>query len=413
MRFDLVVRGGHVIDPLENRDGLFDVALQAGRVAAVETRIPPEMAARSVDASGMLVLPGLIDLHTHVFHRFTYWGVDPDSLAYDSGVTTWVDAGSAGAISMGALREHVVKAADVHVRAFMNVSCIGLVAPDFELSQPEYLDAGLFERAMRGNGDLVIGIKARMSTPTVGSNGTLPLRIAREIADAYGLPIMVHISDAPPQIDEVLELLAEGDIVTHCFTAGSMKLVGDNGLPRTATRRAIDRGVLLDVGHGAGSFAFSSAEALLGAGIQPYVISTDIHQMSLYPGALLSNDAVASPIIRIRDEPSQRLDLPLCMSKFLALGMSLTDVVRAVTAHPAAIVRAQGEIGTLRPGARGDFGLFKLMTGDFVYHDVFGGQHEGTQQLVNIQTFVGGHPLQPRAGASVAPWVERVTTDAG
>jgi len=225
------------------------------------------------------------------------------------------------------------------------------------------------------------------------------------------LPLMVHISDAPPEITDVLALMREGDIVTHCFTAGTMKLVGDDALPLDEVRRALDRGVLLDVGHGAGGFAFSSAEALMSAGIPPHVISTDLHQMSRYASAVISNDAVASPVIRLRDEPSERLDLPLCMSKFLALGFSLFDVVTATTERPAAILRSAGEVGTLQPGARGDVGLFKLLEGDHVYRDVFGGSRSGTQRLFNLQTFVGGRLLRPPADTDTAPWVERVAGD--
>ncbi len=187
-------------------------------MVACDTQIPADTALKVVDASGLLVFPGLIDLHTHVFHKCTYWGVDPDTMAYDSGVTTWVDAGSAGAMNLQGLREFVAKRAEVRIRAFVNVSLIGLIAPDFELRLPEYLDADLLARAVRDSAEIVVGIKVRMSSPTVGPDALLGLRVAREVADRYGLPIMVHVSDAPPQIAEVLALLRGGhrDPLLHC-----------------------------------------------------------------------------------------------------------------------------------------------------------------------------------------------------
>ena len=150
------------------------------------------------------------------------------------------------------------KRAEVRVRAFVNVSLIGLVGPDFELRLPDYVDPDLLSRAVGDSADAVVGIKVRMSTPTVGADPLLGMRVAREVGDRLGLPIMVHVSDAPPEVTEVLALIREGDLVTHCCTAGSMKLVDGDGMPLAALKSAHDRGVLLDLGHGAGGFAFSS-----------------------------------------------------------------------------------------------------------------------------------------------------------
>ncbi len=190
-----------------------------------------------------------------------------------------------------------------------------------------------------------------------------------------------------------------------------MKLVDDARVPLEALQQARDRGVLLDVGHGAGGFAFSSAESLVGAGVFPDVISTDLHQMSRHASAVISNDAAASPVIRLREGPSERLDLPLCMSKFLALGLSLPEVVAATTERPASILGERDELGTLRPGARGDLGLFELVQGDFLYRDVFGGSHLGRQRLRNVQTFVGGRTLRGGTDVDTPPWVERVASE--
>lgn len=411
MTFDLLIRGGRVIDPAASTDAVLDVAISRGRIASVDSNIPATSARQVVDASGLLVLPGLIDLHAHVFHDFTYWGVDPDLMAPDSGVTTWVDAGSAGAASLRAFRKHVVRAAKVRIKAFINISSIGLVGPEYELTQPSYLDVELLRRAVAGNLDFLVGIKVRIASPTVGNTGLLALRRAREAADQVGLPIMVHISDAPPEIGEVLDLLRPGDVVTHCCTGGSMKLVGSNGKPLKAARDALDRGVLLDVGHGAGSLNFASADAMLAAGIVPHTISTDIHQMSRHVDSLVSSDAVDSPIIQFVAGTDDRFDLPECMSKFLALGVPLTEVAAAATCHPAAFLGMSGEIGCLRPGARADVALLRLVEGPVSFTDVSGNVRTGNQRLVNVKTFADGCLLRSPGGADSAPWVERVAPE--
>jgi dihydroorotase len=411
MMFDLLIRGGRVIDPAASTDAELDVAISRGRIASVASGIPARSAREVVDAAGLLVLPGLIDLHTHVFHDFTYWGVDPDLMAHSSGVTTWVDAGSAGAASLRAFRKHIVRSAGVRIKAFINISLLGLVGPEYELSEPSYLDVELLRRAVAGNLDFLVGIKVRMASPTAGKTGLLALRRALEAADETGLPIMVHISDAPPEIGEVLTLLRPGDVVTHCCTGGSMKLVDSDGVPLKAAREALDRGILLDVGHGAGSLNFASADAMLAAGIMPHTLSTDIHQMSRHVNSLVSSDAVDSPIVQYRGATDDPFDLPQCMSKFLALGVPLADVVAATTSHAAEFLGMSGEIGCLSPGARADIGLFRLIDGEVSFTDVSGNVRVGHQRLENVHTFADGCLLQNPGGADNAPWVERVAPE--
>jgi len=171
MRFDLVIRGGEVVDPGGGREGRLDVAVQRGRIAAVEREIPADAAFTTVDATGLYVTPGLVDLHTHIFRKVTYWGIDPDPVASRSGVTTWNDAGSAGALTLPGLREFIVDPARVRITAFLNISNIGLVSDNFECANLAYLDVDLFRRLVDRNRDLVIGVKVRMGTPTVGDNG--------------------------------------------------------------------------------------------------------------------------------------------------------------------------------------------------------------------------------------------------
>jgi len=385
MRFDLLIKGGEVVDPGGGREGRLDVAISRDRIAAVDAGIPDDSAFRVVDAGGQYVTPGLVDLHTHVFPRVTYWGVDPDPVGASSGVTTWNDAGSAGALTLPGLREYIVDRARVRVTAFLNISNIGLVGENHECANMAYLDVDLFRRLADRNRDLVLGVKVRMGTPTVGDNGLEPLRLARRAAEECELPLMVHVAFGPPEIDDVLALMRPGDILTHCFTGLSMKIVDDEGRLHDSAKRAWDSGVIMDIGHGTGSFSYETAEALMGAGRRPDVISTDLHQLSLKGPAF---------------------DLPTCMSKFLHLGMSLRDVVGACTARPAEVLGIEREAGSLRPGSLADVALFRLLPGRFPLYDIFGAMREADRLLVNTLTIVGGRTLEPLPEQRPAPWAE-------
>jgi dihydroorotase len=331
------------------------------------------------------VMPGLVDLHTHVFHKVTYWGIDPDPVASISGVTTWNDAGSAGALTLAGLRDFVVDRSQARITAFINIASIGLVAENYECANLAYLDVELCARLADRNRDLVRGVKVRVGTPTVGDNGLEPLRRAREVAERCGLPLMVHVAIGPPDIGDVLALMRPGDVLTHCCTGLSMKLVDDSGRILGSAQSAFDAGVIMDIGHGMGSFSFETAEALLAAGHPPDVISSDLHQLCVNGPAF---------------------DLPTCMSKLLCLGMPLRDVVRAVTSRPARILGLGDEIGTLRPGAQADLALLRLQEGRFVFHDVSGAVREGRARLRCESTFIDGSQLEPLPPQAPAPWAE-------
>jgi dihydroorotase len=387
MRFDLLIKGGKVVDPGGGHQGLLDVAVKHGRIAAVDRDIPEENAFSVLDATGQLVLPGLVDFHAHVFHDFTYWGLNPSPIASRTGVTTWNDAGSAGAVTIQGFRRHAVEAADVRVTCFMNISMIGLVAENYEGANLALCATDLFRRVVDLNRDLVVGVKTRMGSPTVGDTGVEALRLAVQAGEECDLPVMVHIAMGPPPIDDVLDLLRPGDIVTHCFTGQSMKIIGPDDRIRDAARRAIERGVLLDIGHGAGSFSFETAEALCSQGYLPDTISTDIHQLS-----------VNGPMF----------DLPTTMSKFLALGLPLADVVRATTARPAELLGLSSEVGTFRPAARADIALFQLLEGEFPLYDIAGNVRVSRHLLRNTLTLVGGRILARREPDPPAPWVDPI-----
>ena len=301
MRFDLLIKGGEVVDPGGGRSGRLDVAIKRNRIAAVDADIPAETAFRVVDAGGQYVTPGLVDLHTHVNYGCGFYGIRPDPIAARSGVTTWLDVGSSGGYNFLGFREFVIENSQARIYALLNISSIGLTAKTWELANPGYCDADLCCQIIDLNRDVLLGVKARIDQLTTSGQGLAPLHKAREAADRCELPLMTHIGMGPPGIDDVMELMRPGDILTHCFTGGTMRIVEESGDLRETVKRAWDAGLVLDIGHGAGSFSFTTAEALMSQGYRPDVISSDIHQMS-----------VSGPMF----------DMPTCLSKFMSLGMS-------------------------------------------------------------------------------------------
>jgi dihydroorotase len=375
-RFDVLVAGGQVLDPGAKLKGRYDVGIAGGRIASIAPSIDPALAGRVIDARGQIVTPGLVDLHTHVYWGVTYWGIEADPVAARSGVTTWIDVGSAGAYSFPGLRRYVIEPSRTRIFALLNLSAIGLIARTWEFANLDYCDVDLAATIVDANRDVILGIKARIDRHTTRGTGIRPLQLARALADRVDLPLMVHIGYGPPAIGEIAVLLRPGDILTHCCTGGDHRIVTSDGLIRSDMKALHDQGLVLDIGHGTGSFSYEVAEALLGQGIVPDVISSDIHQLS-----------VQGPMF----------DLPTTLSKFLNLGMSLDDVIERATARPAAAVR-RPDLGTLRPGSLADLALFRLEEGDYAFFDVDMRRRGGARRLVNTLTLVAGSPL-PRSGA--------------
>lgn len=383
MQFDLLIKGGEVVNP-GGQSGALDLAINRTRVAALDRNIPASSARRVIDATGQIVTPGLVDLHTHVYHSVTYWGIHADPVAARSGVTTWLDVGSSGAFNFIGFRDFIAKPAAARLYALLNISSIGLTASTWELSNLDYCDVDLCCKLIDLNRDLALGVKVRIDHNTTRGTGITPLELGREAAERCGLPMMVHIGYGPPTIQEVLPYLRPGDILTHCFTGGDMRIVDENGTLLDDAKRIWDQGVIMDVGHGGGSFAFDVAEALVTQGHKPDVISSDIHQHS-----------VNGPLF----------DLPTCLSKFLAIGMSLSDVIRAATVRPAEVLGLQDEIGTLRVGAPADVALFTLEQGDFPLYDVFMQPRAARQLLRNTRTLIDGRELPRLPDGPMAPWM--------
>lgn len=381
--YDTIIAGGDVVDPASGYTGRYDVAISGGTIAAVEQDLDPYSARQVIDARGQIVTPGLIDLHTHIYWGVTYWGIEPDPVAARSGVTTWLDAGSAGAYSFPGFRRYVAEPSRARIYSLLNLSAIGLIAPTWEFSNLDYCDVALATTIVEQNRDLIVGIKARIDANTTRGTGIRPLHLARELADSVELPLMVHIASGPPTLDEIADLLRPGDILTHCCTGQSNRLSEPEGIVDAHIARLQERGLILDVGHGTGSFSYDVAEALLRQDIIPDVISSDIHQLSVH---------------------GPMFDLPTTLSKFLNLGMSLPDVIERATSRPAAAMR-RSDLGSLRPGSPADIALFTLEEGDWTFYDVKMEARQGTQRLVNTLTMVDGEALPRLPERDPAPWI--------
>ena len=374
---DLLLRGGRVIDPVSGRDEIADVAFGGGKVSGVGRDLRAG-GAEIIDARGLLVVPGLIDLHTHVYWGGTSLGVDASEVARRSGTTTFVDAGSAGPGNFPGFRRHVIEASPLRIIPFLNVSFPGIFAFSAGVMVGECADLRLLDprecvRVVKANRDLVAGVKVRVGRNAGGASGAAPLDMALELAEETGLPVMAHLDHPPPSRLEVLSRLRRGDILTHCFRPFPNAPVEAGGRIREEVLEARRRGVIFDIGHGSGSFGFRTAEAMLAAGFLPDAISSDVHTLSINGPAF---------------------DQLVTMSKFLCLGMELVDVIRASTAAPAAAL-GRTNIGRLEIGAAGDATLLEMAEGEFDYRDVLGETRKGQWRLNVRGLVVGGRWWHP------------------
>jgi dihydroorotase len=385
VHFDLVLKGGRVVDERNGVDGKFDVALKDGRIAAIGQSLAGN---RLRDVSGCVVAPGLIDIHTHVYHKSTSLSVDPGLVARRAAITTLVDAGSAGAGNYDGFRDYVIAHSPYRILAFLNISFPGIFGFDKglfigEATLAEMLPVDRCVAKIEANRDRLIGVKVRIGGPATGDLGLGALRLAIEAAEVTGLPLMAHIGGPPPSYAEVVQMLRPGDILTHCYRPDPNSALGPDGRILREVREARARGVLFDIAHGMGAFGYASAEAALADDFPPDLISSDVHVLSI-------------------DGPG--FDLLHTMSKLLNCGLPLKDIIGMSTNRPALAIR-RPDLGHLGAGAVADISVLREVDSSFVFADVTGVTRQGTKLLQPVACYLGGVEMEVSLRPFEAPFV--------
>ena len=390
--FDLLIRGGHVIDSKNGVDGVMDVAVADGKIARVAANIDPTLARRVADATGFHVVPGLIDIHSHVFfgtERDSYLSngdsaVPPDSHSFRSGQTTLVDVGGAGWRNFPQFKEQVIDRARTRVLSFINIVGSGMKGGPIEQNLAD-MDARLTAMRIRQHPGVIVGIKvAHYSGPEWD-----PVLRAVEAGRATNVPVMIDFGGHTPPLsleDLLLKHLRPGDILTHTYAhvRGRIPIVDENGNVRPYVLAARKRGIIFDAGHGGGSFLFRQAVPATKQGFYPDVISTDLHTGSMNGGMK---------------------DILNTMSKFLNLGMPLVDVIKANTARAADVIK-RPDLGHLGVGAEADIAVLNLRRGKFGFIDIAGGKLLGDQKLECELTVKGGQVVWDLNGISHPMWTQ-------
>ncbi|ARD62797.1 dihydroorotase [Kosakonia radicincitans DSM 16656] len=370
--FDLLLRRARLVD-----DTLTDIAIKAGKIAALGEINGP--AVKTLDLHGEhYVSAGWIDSHVHCYPNSPIYHDEPDSVGINTGVTTVIDAGSTGADDVDDFYA-ITREAATEVYALLNISRVGLIAQN-ELANMANIDANAVHDAVKRHPDFIVGLKARMSSSVVGENGITPLERAKAIQKANGdLPLMVHIGNNPPNLDEIAELLTSGDIITHCYNGKPNRILAPGGELRASVARAIARGVRLDVGHGSASFSFAVARQAISLGILPQTISSDIYCRNRIDGPVRS--------------------LANVMSKFLAIGLSLPQVIACVTDHAAAGLRLKHK-GRLAVGFDADLTIFDLRRQSVLFTDAENDSLQAEQLLTPLAAIRAGKGYLTEQGSA-------------
>src|SRR3954470_8388430 len=382
-KFDLVIKGGDVLDPSQSLRGKRDIGIRWGVVEAIEPEIPAARALKIIDASGKLVTPGLIDLHSHVYPYGSAIGIPADELPQFQCTTTTVSAGDAGVNNLAALRRYIVAQSRARIYAFVHIANHGLSAfPVAELYNIDHAQMEACAMTLAENPDFLLGVKVRMSENVIFKHGLEPLKRAIQACEMCGWPakMMVHIGGVETKelMSQILDLLRPGDVLTHAYSGapnigGAFTNIVQDGKLLPAALAAKQRGVIFDVGHGGGSFDFTVAEVAIPGGCTPDTISSDIH--------VFSGNSPGMPY------------LPNVMSKFMLLGFSLEQVVAMATTAPGKIINKAPKIGTLQVGAPGDVAIMELVEGPVSFVDTRNNKRDGKAILKPVQTVINGVPF--------------------
>ncbi len=382
-KFDLVIKGGDVLDPSQSLRGKRDIGIRFGMIEAVEADIPAARALRVLEAGGKLVTPGLVDLHSHVFPYGSAIGIPADELVANQCTTTCVSAGDAGANNFAAFRRFVVGQTRTRLYAFVHIANIGLTGfPVAELYNIDFARVDEAARTVAENADIVLGIKVRMSENVIAKHGLEPLKRAITACEKSGTPakVMCHIGGVETRelMSQILDLLRAGDILTHAYSgapnlADAFTNIVQDGKLLPAALAAKRRGVIFDVGHGGGSFDYTVAEPAIAQGAPPDTISSDIH--------VFSGNTPGMPY------------LTWVMSKFMGLGFTLEQVVAMATVNPAKVINRAPKLGTLQVGAPGDVAIMELVEGPVSFVDTRNNKRDGKAHLKPVQTVTAGVPF--------------------
>jgi len=378
---DLLIKGGTVVDPSQNLHAPLDVAVKDGKIAQVAADIPADGSLNVISAKGRIVTPGLIDVHVHVFEGVGPTGVNADQYCLGRGVTTAVDAGSAGYFSIAGLRQYVIKPSATRLYAMIDIGARGtLMGLAGNYSNLDWLNPQATARAAEANKPDVVAIKARLSKEITGANDLEALKRALQAAELCHLPLMVHIGDSYSPLQEILRQLRKGDILTHCFTGRPNGPLDANGklIPEMLDCR--ERGVLFDVGDGGPHLSLDVAEKCLQQNFLPDTIGTDL-------GGLSINGPV--------------YDLVTELSKFLAIGMTVDQVIERVTLRPTRMFNFGVELGTLRPGSVADITILEVREGQFTFTDSTGKKRTGKQKLQSVAAIRAGKTYVNRSDDAV------------
>ena len=375
-RFDYILRDGTVFDGSGVESTTADVAIRVGRVAAIAPHITQD-AERVLNCRGYIVCPGLIDLHVHVFDGVSVWAVPPESAGLSTGVTTMVDAGTSGSTTFPGFRRYFIEPARSQVLAFLHIVTIGILTSDrsgvriSELSDPHYINVASAAETIAANRDLLVGVKLRLTASYTADDQAeaRALDAALDAAQLAGVPLMLHHSASRLSTEQVMGKLQPGDIYTHCFHPHATGIVDQDLRVLPCVHEARERGVLFDVGHGAGSFGWNVAHACVEQGFWPDTISTDLHRYS-----------IDGPVF----------DLPTTLSKFLHLGMPLAETIAAATTRAAAAINRVDDLGLLAPERRADITIMQAVEGQHRLTDAKGTDEVGSIRLIPHWTVCDG-----------------------
>jgi dihydroorotase len=380
MCFDLIIKGGRVIDPATGLDGKLDIGIAEGKISKISLSLDIAEAQDVIDAGKRVVTPGLIDFHAHsLFLNGSGLGPELDHVCRSTGVTTLVDGGSSGAATFPVLKELLIDSSETMICAFLHISTIGLA--DLTVGESTCLDLHQPEQAAetaKAFPETIVGIKVRQQAEVVGNNGVEPLKLAKRAAlMAGGIATMVHVTHPPVPLKQILELLDPGDIVSHFLHGKGMGILDEDGNISACVLEARQKGILYDVGHGSNHFDFDIARRAIMEGFFPDTISTDLTRKNM------------TGVVK---------NLPHTLSKFLNLGMDLGSVIACATNNPARILGKEGSIGTIKEGAIADIAIFELESGDFLFEDSQGKVLAGKIRLAPAGTIRKGKVTWQKRG---------------